>query len=356
MKPMYRSFGGALLAIGLITGALSATISSVGGAATVDLLKTTTTVTETAGTITDQNQPVSFTAAVELADVHGLLVTPSGPVSFTAVNGTNTLNLGSPSLSRCLLTLKAIGSLTTATCHATVTSKAFTVDGVWKVTANYSGSTDLVAGPSHNSITLNVIPGVSSSCLPLTDCSNSLSNGDGSAEISITMYNSTNSTQYVYLAFGYPEMNDCSNGPGYVEGNDTTSPLNYPLSGPSDDQNGLADSTGPDGIDVTYQLTNVSQAGYDQNNDGDPYGLCWGASQDFQTEYGPDAQHNSANHDFEGSPPQCDFIHDGYDPKFVPCTDNEYSYGYGDYWSEDILAAGGIDPGIGHQLLPKIAL
>jgi hypothetical protein len=328
MNRILRGLAGVLTAVGLLAGAMAMT-GSVSSASSLAVLSTTTSISVSAGTITDQNQPITFSSVVDLEIVHGLLITPSGSVSYSAVdpNG-NKVALGSGTLTKCLLGLPAISGVTTATCNASYTSEALTTDGTWTITANYSASSDLVAKPSTSApITVLVIPGESSSCANQTACNLTVYNDDGTANVNIYMYNDSGSTQNVYAGFGSPQMTDCPGGNTLTDDTST--------------QNALVDSTGPDQKDILYSLS--GNAGMDEATTLDP--LCYGSPAAFAG-----SVYNAANKEYEGVLPSCNTIDDGSVVTNPPCANGYYIDGYPhDNWHGYVVAAGGIDPSIGHH-------
>ncbi len=107
-------------------------------------LSTTTTLTaspaaSTAGT------PVTLSANVKVLELPGLGILPTGPVSFTATNGTKTAALGTATFGPCFLT----------TCTATLTTTAIPV-GTTSVKASYAG--DGLTAPSSASTAVSVAP------------------------------------------------------------------------------------------------------------------------------------------------------------------------------------------------------
>ena len=86
---------------------------------------------------------VTLTATVKVLNSNGLGVTPTGSVTFTSTNGSQTVTLGSAPIGSCLLT----------TCTATLKSNAVPI-GTTSATATYPG--DSLVGPSQGSTALTV--------------------------------------------------------------------------------------------------------------------------------------------------------------------------------------------------------
>lgn len=110
-------------------------------------LPTTTTVVASALSVR-YGQPVTFTTTVSALHLGGLLITPSGAITFTAANGSQTVTLGTATIAKpCLLTV--------IPCTATFTTAQLPA-GDDLVTASYSG--DLLTGPSSGTVKVLVIP------------------------------------------------------------------------------------------------------------------------------------------------------------------------------------------------------
>ena len=86
---------------------------------------------------------VTLTATVKVLNSNGLGITPTGSVTFTSTNGTQTVTLGSAPINSCLLT----------TCKATLKSAAVPI-GTTSATASYPG--DTLVGASQGSAALTV--------------------------------------------------------------------------------------------------------------------------------------------------------------------------------------------------------
>jgi hypothetical protein len=136
---------GAGLTLGTMAG-----LAPSAGAALLPLLPTSTVVSSNG---TASVRPTTVTATVSLELVQGLLVTPSGSVTFHNTNGQSSSVLGTAPLSSCLLGLPSLLGLTQATCSATIPIRNFC--GLGTVTAVYSGATDLIAEPSTGSLAIN---------------------------------------------------------------------------------------------------------------------------------------------------------------------------------------------------------
>ncbi len=130
----------ALSTIGLGVGLLVAPVP----AQAAGILPTSTTVQASASPVL-VGTPVTLTAKVSVLGLGGLLVTPTGSVTFSATNGGPPVTLGSAGLSPCLVLL--------APCTATLTTSALAV-GPNTITASYAG--DLLAAGSSRTTTVVV--------------------------------------------------------------------------------------------------------------------------------------------------------------------------------------------------------
>lgn len=115
---------------------------AVAPAASAAVLSTTTTVTATPATSVE-GTAVTIKATVYLKPVGGLILTPSGKVFFSALQGTHVTQLGSATLGSCLLT----------TCDASITTTAIPAGSTY-AQASYAG--DLVAKTSFGSAQITV--------------------------------------------------------------------------------------------------------------------------------------------------------------------------------------------------------
>jgi hypothetical protein len=158
MKIVSYKAAAAVMGAGLIVGTLAGA-APVAGASTLPILSTTTAVSYTPNELPDGGfNSITVTATVSLELVKGLLVTPSGVVTFTDTveggNGPITVPAGSATLSKCLLGLPSLLGITQATCSASV---VVTVDQMYcgsnVFTGTYSAATDLVAKPSFGTTT-----------------------------------------------------------------------------------------------------------------------------------------------------------------------------------------------------------
>jgi hypothetical protein len=87
--------------------------------------------------------PITMTATVNLELLHGVLITPSGTVDFTASDGQNWVEFRGAPLSSCLLGLSPILGLWDETCSATTVvafGQASELENcsTWTITATYS--------------------------------------------------------------------------------------------------------------------------------------------------------------------------------------------------------------------------
>jgi hypothetical protein len=338
-----RPFVGFLLAIGVTAGAMGGTISAAGAGPSkgLNLLPTTTTVVAAPNVIvtnTGGTEPTTLSALVDLFLVHGLLITPSGTVTFTAsATGASPgdIALGSAPLSSCLLTA----------CSAQITTTALHPAGTYTVTASYGG--DLVAKGSSGTTTVYVVPADSSGirqCASTRSCRATSSNADESASISVSVNCTGNGcnegtpppgTQTLYAGFGYPTMGTCPGG-------------NSPTTGSSSTQNGVVNTIGTTAPykTVTYELFGASAQNQDQNFGSS---ICWATTHQF-----PGAVFNPAIGDWEGVPPACNTTLPTV-PTNMPCFDpasvqDTYvsSTSFSNPFVIDIITAA-TDPGPGHH-------
>lgn len=139
------------------------------------IVPTTTTVTASPAA-SNVGDSVTLTASVYLKPVGGLGVTPTGYVSFTASNGTQTTALGRAKLGRCLLT----------TCTATLTTTSIPA-GSTSARASYAG--DLIASGSTGSTPISVTSvdsSTSATCGPGEQCDTvTITSSDGQTQLSV---------------------------------------------------------------------------------------------------------------------------------------------------------------------------
>jgi hypothetical protein len=148
-----RLLSGKAAALAMGAGLFMGTMAGAApvSAATLPLLTTTTTVSVAPAA----GIPETATATVSLELVKGLLITPSGSVTFVESNDGSVVPLGSAPLSKCLLGLPSLLGITKATCSATVSLADDHFCYIGTITASYSGSTDLIAKPSVGSDVVN---------------------------------------------------------------------------------------------------------------------------------------------------------------------------------------------------------
>ena len=135
----------ALSTIGLSVGLLVAPVADCGAAG---ILPTSTTVQASARPVLN-GTPVTLKAQVSVLGLGGLLVTPTGSVTFSAVNNGPSVTLGSAGLSPCLVLVTP--------CVATLTTSALAV-GTNTITASYAG--DLLAAASSRTTSVVVTSAV----------------------------------------------------------------------------------------------------------------------------------------------------------------------------------------------------
>lgn len=137
----------ALAFLALATSA-AVTLVATGPSQAASAPLATNTVVVASPTTSHQGDQVAITATVHLnLSAKGLLVTPSGSVSFSASNGITSVPLGSATVGRCLLT---IGS-----CTATVRTTALPAGTAVAITAQYAG--DTISKPSAGQTTVTVL-------------------------------------------------------------------------------------------------------------------------------------------------------------------------------------------------------
>jgi hypothetical protein len=151
MKNLKHQLAGVLLAAGIAGGTLAATFSPA-SALVNQILPTTTSLSVTQAATS--GAPVVMTATVNLVGLHGLLISPSGPVAFTANQpNAGVLLVGTANVTSCLLGLPALLGLWSASCTATLTitgAELATLNAGcgWVTTAVYAEPNDLLAAPS----------------------------------------------------------------------------------------------------------------------------------------------------------------------------------------------------------------
>jgi hypothetical protein len=354
-----------LSAMGLLVGISTiAFTGSTGAALQLNLLATSTTVSASPNVVVSSSpsagfvpQSTTLAVAVTLAPLGGLLVSPSGSVTFTAVDGEgDTIQLGSAKVSTCLLTLiKCNADLSTNAFYVTTADQNSGLDGTkWTVTASYPG--DLVAKPSTGFTTVWATTGNSMLCDTSDFCEVDATNGDGSASIDLSqdcLVNcdeesavhgaalhgdalhgnavtpaATGSTSYtVWAGFGAPQMGSCPNG-------------NTPLDPAGDSQNAYVNfppgaTSFTNSEDITYTLYGATA---DAQN-GEPF--CYSQSTPFTQTDGSTSPFNATLGDYEGYPPVC-----ASETSPEPCTNPPvFTSGSPDTWSISVFAD--TDPGIG---------
>ncbi len=143
----------AAVALSTICLGVGLLVAPVAPAQAAGILPTTTTV-QASGSPVLVGTPVTLTAKVSVLGLGGLLIIPTGQVTFTAVNGGPPVTLGSAALSPfCLLT----------PCTATLTTSALAV-GTNTIKASYAG--DLLAAASSG--TTSVVVNTAVPCAPNT--------------------------------------------------------------------------------------------------------------------------------------------------------------------------------------------
>jgi hypothetical protein len=135
------------VALGVVASVAAASSGLAPTAGADGLLPTTTTVTASPATST-AGTAVTVTATVNLLGVlPGLAIVPTGPVAFSATNGSTTTPLGTADLGFCLLTA----------CTASITTTAIPA-GSTSVTASYAGDTLAAASTGAAAVTVTAPP------------------------------------------------------------------------------------------------------------------------------------------------------------------------------------------------------
>ena len=193
----------------LVASTLGLAAAVLPTAASAGVLPTTTTVTVSpVASVTGQQ--VRLTATVSILGLPGLGVTPTGPVSFSATDGSANTSLGSSVLGFCLLTA----------CTATLNSTSLPV-GTTLITASYAG--DLLAGPSSGSaptsVTLNPNPGSSSTvnCFAGNPCDSGTVSMDASTTLDVVASSSANN-QTVTASITPGTLTHCTEFEGTTNG------------------------------------------------------------------------------------------------------------------------------------------
>jgi hypothetical protein len=324
MEWKHRLFG-PLAVVALLGGTAPLLLTgSASAAPSLGLLATSTSVSASPNVLVSSTvdpppftpESTTVTAVVHEAPLGGLLITPTGPVVFTAADSHGkAIALGSGNLSLCLLTL--------IQCSASVKSNAFYVDPLdatnggttWTVTASYGG--DLLAKPSSNFTTVTSVTGDSQMCMTNNSCDVSSTNSDGSAGINLfipcvancptdgirqnsnaAVIHPTNTavTSYsISTGFGYPTMTACPGG-------------NTPLDGSGASQN--ADGSFPNSVvsatspaEITYYL--YGAAADAQHMLPDTTSFCYAQSAEFTQRNGTLAPFDASVGAFVGVPPWC---------------------------------------------------
>jgi hypothetical protein len=112
--------------------------------ASAGIILPSSTVVTAAPSTTDLGSPVTLTAKVRAAIVGGVIITPTGKVTFTYTNGSSSGTLGRASIGTCLL----------SACTARITTSALPA-GTNTVRGTYGG--DLVVTASSGTTTVTVI-------------------------------------------------------------------------------------------------------------------------------------------------------------------------------------------------------
>jgi hypothetical protein len=356
MSGLKRHWGGVLSAIGLMVGlTTTAVVTPASAALQLGLLPTSTTVSASQNTVVVQSTDPSFvpqstvlTATVKLAPVGGLLITPSGVVTFTARDAHgDTINLGSAPVSACLLSLTKCTAAVTTNKFYVATADQANGGTTWTVTASYPG--DLVAKPSNGTTTVYALTGDSQSCTTSSSCDIFVWNSNHSASIDMfqgcltgcsysaaLLQNSVksnaaaaNNSYTVWAGFGGPLMAACPGGNAPTDDNGVSQNayVNFPPSATS-----FTNSE-----QITYTLYGIT-ADYEN---GKPF--CYSQLTPFTQ-----SDHTTSPFDptlgvYEGNPPQC---LTATTPE--PCTSAPlFSTGEPHTWTVTIYTD--TDPGVGRN-------
>jgi hypothetical protein len=203
-------------------------VALVPAAAAAGVVPSTTTVSASPSSAT-VGTPVTLTAKVAAAVVGGVVITPSGTVTFTSSDGTTTSPVGTATLGSCLLSA-CTASLTTAALPAGTKSVTGTYSGD-SVVASSSGSTAVnitAPTPTGNSSTVTCGPGAL--CDTGTVKSN---NGNGTMDV-VSSPSASTQTVSALLEIGKalhcPQNTDNQTGPlgtFATTVNDTTKTVTY---------------------------------------------------------------------------------------------------------------------------------
>jgi hypothetical protein len=327
--------GGALAAITLLGTVATATLTGTASAAPLVTVQTTTlSVSPSTNVVVSTGTPSSFStgpttlkATVTAKPIGGLLITPSGKVTFTATDTHgDTIALGTANVGVCLLTvIQCTASLTTSGFY--VASADQTYGGTtWKVTASYAGQSLLsgaeevvLATPSSNTTQVTAIGGNSAGdCSEAVGCFAFAQNSDGSAEIQLdiqctsscdedsvmhqanaqaNLANAADSTTpyTAYAGFGAPEMANCpgGNNPVDTSGVSTNGYVTWPSA---------ADVSASNLAYITYQFYGATAVA--QEASADPGSICYAQLTPFTGATGP-AVYDAALNQYEGVVGQC---------------------------------------------------
>jgi hypothetical protein len=344
----------------LISGAAVLLAGPAASAATsLQILATTTSVSATpsvvvAASLDDPSftpQSTTLTATVTEAPLGGLVVTPTGKVTFRATDAHGaSIALGSKNVGLCLLTL--------VKCTASLSTNGFRVDPLdataggttWTVTASYPG--DTLAKPSMGTTEVTAATGDTSTCETNASCYVSSTNGDDSAFVSLSIdcvsHCITTSvrqesaaptinaaagpppTMYsISTGFGFPSMSSCPGGNSALDpsGVSQNADMWFPSS--------VVSAARP--ADITYEL--IGSTADAQAALPDPTSFCYAQTGEFTQANGTPAPFDAATGQFEGNPPACTAA-------VFPCKHDE-SYVAGEPSTWEIQVEALIDPGAG---------
>jgi hypothetical protein len=349
---------GLLSAVALMAG-VAVTIGEPAGAASTTLLpvfSTTTSVVATPSVVVSTNdggegsgftaQSTTLKATVVESPLGGLLATPTGTVTFTAVDTHgDRLSLGSASLSICLLNLDSCtASISTSAFYVAAADQAKENGTTWTVTATYGGG--LVASGSAGTTPVTAVEGESTSCVSTEGCSLDVYNGDGSAEMNLQIYCTTSCEDDAVLQ----HSNAIRNAPNSAVSGEAYAGFGAPpMSGGTSPCQAVGDAFDGSGDSInayTYFPTTLVSASSPavmtyslfgpqatvQGTSANPSAVCYGATVEFTQANGSAAPFDPTTGEYEGVLPDCSTGQ-------LPCSENESYANPGYYYFDGAPAA-----------------
>ncbi len=205
------------MALGLVAAVAGASATLAPSASAAGVLPTTTTLAAAPAAST-AGDTVTLTATVKVLGLPGLGVTPTGPVAFTASNGSGTTALGTSPIGSCLLT----------TCTAALSTTGIPA-GSTTVTATYAGDTLAAASSGSAPVTVAVPPDAKTTktCLAGEQTCNTetISSDDGKTSLQVSSNGGGQTvTAALYQEGGLHCDTRNPNPPGALAEFDNTSP------------------------------------------------------------------------------------------------------------------------------------